>query len=207
MSQGPLQDHKLNRLHQGTARLVIGSLPVSYTETNSPPEESINALITGFTIPGFDLEYEMQFHYKGIVHIPVSEDNSYKGKILAVNVISDDRQENYWALYRYMETIRSGQTGGYPIHDIKGRTYGKDGFYRNRLTYIPRVDIVIPHKNIKMHQRMVFHRCYPAAISEMSVNFNENTPVTFNISFVFGMHTIERYPAPQENTTPMSVLD
>lgn len=207
MSQGPFQDHKLNRLHQGTARLTIGGVPVSFDEPDSPPEESINALITGFTIPGFDIDYATQAHYKGIVHIPISEDNAYKGKILAVNAIADDRQENYWTLYRYMETIRSGQTGGFPAHDIKHRVYGKDGFYRNRLTYIPRIDIVMADDSMQRHQRMIFHRCYPVTISELTINFNDNSPVTFTASFVFSMHTIERYDPPTEDTTPMSVLD
>lgn len=202
-----LQDHKLNRLHQGTARLVIGELPVSNNEWDAPPPESINALITAFTIPSFELEYDIHSHYKGNVHIPVSEDNSYKGKILTVNVICDDRQENYWTMWRYMETIRSGQTGGYPVTDMTHRVYGKDGFYRNRLMYIPRVEIVMADDSMQRHQRLVFHRCYPVTMSDLQIQFNDNSPVTFAISFVFSMQTIERYEPPKEETTPKSVLD
>ena len=206
--KGPIQDHKLNRLHQGTSRLVIGSIPTSFSEEDAPPAESINALITGFTIPGFDLDYEIQSHYKGFVHIPTSEDNSYKGKILAVNVICDDRQENYWTMYRYMETIRSGMTGGFPERSVKDRVYGHDGHYRNRLMYIPRIEIVMADDSMQRHQRMVFHRCFPSALGELQFNFNDNMPVTFAISFVFSMHTIERDKPPEETINPpFSVLD
>lgn len=205
--QGPLQDHKFNKLHQGTCRLHIGYLPVSYDESDSPSEESINALITNYTIPSFQLDYATHSHYKANVHIPISEDNSYSGKILALTAICDDRQTNYWSLWRYMETIRSGRTGGYPIKDNTHRIYGKDGHYRNRLTYIPRVEIIMADDSMQRHQKMVFHRCYPLVLSDLSVSFNEPSPITFNISFLFSMQTIERFDPPMEDTKPMSVID
>lgn len=196
--QGPFQDHKLNRLHQGTARLVIGNIPISFEEHDAPPSESVNALITSFTIPGLELEYETQAHYKSIVHIPVSEDNSYKGKILIVNMILDDRQENYWTIWRYMETIRSGRTGGYPVTELTNRIFGNDKQYRNRLTWIPRIDIVMGDDSNQRHQRLVFHRCYPLTLGELQMNFIDDAPVSVAVGFLFGMSTVERDEPPHE---------
>lgn len=205
----PFLDHKLNRMPQGTARLVIGQIPVSYDvdAKDAPPEESINALITGYTIPGSELEYATHAHYNGVVHIPVSEQNAYRGKVLVVNMISDDRQENYWTLWRYMETIRSGRMGGVPIEEVKHRIFGNDKEYRNRLMYIPRIDIVFADGSMQRHQRIIFHRCFPMVLSEIQMNFNDPSPVTFTASFVFSNHTIERYDAPNETSDPMDVLD
>lgn len=208
----PFQDHKLNRLPQGTARINIGQIPVSYDVdeldgNSAPPEESINALITGFTIPGSELDMATQCHYNGIVHIPTSEQNAYKGKVVVINMICDDRQENYWTLWRYMETIRSGSMGGYPIEDIKNRVFGNDKKYRNRLMYIPRIEIIMADGSMQRHQRIIFHRCFPIILSEIQMTFNEPTPVTFSVSFLFSNHTIKRYDAPKEDTDPMDVLD
>lgn len=205
----PFLDHKLNRMPQGTARLVIGQMPVSYDvdEKDAPPEESVNGLITNFTIPGAELEYATHSHYNGIVHIPISEQNAYKGKVLVVNMIADDRQENYWTIWRYMETIRSGRMGGFPIEEIKHRIFGNDKEYRNRLMYIPRIDIVAADGSMQRHQRFIFHRCFPMVLSEIQMNFNDPSPVTFTVSFLFSNHTIERYDKPIEDTDPMDVLD
>jgi hypothetical protein len=206
--QGPLPDHNYNRLHQGAARIVIGELPVSYAESDAPPSESINSSITQFSIPGLDLNYQTDFNYKGHVHIPMTEDNEYKNKLLVVTMIADDRQENYWTLHRYMETIQSGETDGYPIEDTDHRIYGHDKQYRNRLTYIPTINIVMADDSMQKHQTLSFQRCYPLVISDLQMNFIEPAPVTFTISFVYSIKTILREEPPHEGPEkPLSVLD
>ena len=207
-------DHKQNRLYQGTSKITIGNIPVAYkTDTdendiNSPPEETINGLITSFTVPGVELEYDTHSHYNAIVHIPVSEQNAYKGKVLAVNMILDSRQENYWTLWRYMETIRSGSMDGYPIEDINNRVFGHDKKYRNRLMYIPRIDIITGTNYLQTQQRMIFHRCFPLILSELPTTFTEQAPATFTISFLFSNLTIERQkPHEEENVEPKDVID
>ena len=205
---GPVLDHVPNRLHQGTSRIIIGLMPVSYDQDNAPPPETVNANITGFTIPSFDLKYATQSHYKANVHIPVSEDNSYDGKLVVVQMIADDRYENYWTLWRYMQTIRTGSTDGFPVTDKTDRVFGNDGHYRNRLTWIPRIDIVQADDSQQRHQRMVFMRCYPLVLSELSMNNDAADPVKFTMSFIFSNIDIVRDPPPSSETgAPPSVLD
>lgn len=202
MVEGPFLDHNPGRLHQGTARCSIGLMPVSYEQEDAPPSESINASITAFVAPGLELKYVRDGSYKALVHIPVTEDNAYYDKVLTVNMICDDRQENYWALHRYMETIQSGQTNGYPIEDVNHRVNGRDGHYRNRVTYIPRVDIVMADDSYQKHQTIRFQRCYPAKIDDLQLNFGNPDPVTFVVHFIYTFKKIIREEPPSKSIVP-----
>ena len=202
MAGRPIQDHNFNRLHQGTCRCVIGALPVSYDQADAPPEEAMNALITGFVSSGLDLKYEKDGSYKGIVHIPISEDNAYFDKLLTINMIADGRMENYWTLRRYMRTIQSGQTNGYPITDHTDRVWSFDNIYRNRLTWIPRIDIIFADDSFQKSQTLRFYRGYPKAISDLSLDFKSAEPVTFNITFLYSFEEIIREKPPSEDIIP-----
>jgi hypothetical protein len=204
MADGPALDHNLNRLHQGTARCIIGSMPVSYTQDDAPPSVAINASITAFRAPGLELKYVTDASYKGIVHIPVTEDNAYFGKALTITMISDDRSENYFAFHRYMETL---QRKTFPIEDTDHRIYSFDRTYRNRLAYIPRIDIVVADDSMQKHQTIRFERCYPLLEDELKFDFQKPSPVVFTQSFVYSWREIIREIPPTENTTPIGVVD
>jgi hypothetical protein len=107
------------------------------------------------------LKYKTDGNYRALVHIPIQEDNEYNEKVLTITMICDDRMENYWAINRYMETIQSGPRDAYPIEDKKHRVYGNDGYYRNRRTWIPYIDIHMADDSYQKYQIIRFHRCYP----------------------------------------------
>jgi len=205
MTDGPFLDHNLNRLHQGTARCTIGSLPVSYQEEDAPPSVTINANITAFVAPGLELKYTIDASYLALVHIPTTEDNAYFNKVLTINMICDDRQENYWALHRYMETIQRGNRGGVPIEDTDHRVYAFDRKYRNRLTWIPVIDIHMSDDSFQKHQTIRFERCYPLSLANLDLNFLDPSPVTFTAGFVYTNKTILRDSPPQEHTIPRGI--
>ena len=205
--EGPFLDHNLTRLHQGTSRCVIGLMPVSYEQDDAPSSETINANITGFITPGLELKYVIDGSYKALVHIPVTEDNAYYDKLLSIGMICDGRQENYWALHRYMETIMSGQTNGYPIEDTNHRVYGGDGHYRNRRTFIPRIDIIMADDSHQKHQTVRFERCYPVKIDDLPLHFKSPDPVTFSFHVNYTSKRIIREEPPRENTKPLGVTD
>lgn len=205
MTEGPFLDHNLNRLHQGTARCVMGMLPVSYDQDDAPPWAAINGMITDFVCPGLELKYERDGSYKGIVYIPVTEDNEYYEKVLSINMICDDRQENYWNLHRYMETIQSGETNGYPITDTDHSVYGNDKKYRNRKMYIHRIDIVMADDSHQKHQTVRFERCFPIKLEDMKLNFQTPDPVTFSFHTMYTSKRIIREDPPQRDTVPKGV--
>ena len=208
MNIGPVLDHIPNRLHEGTARISIGLMPVSYDQVDSPPQETVNASITGFKISEFDLKYATQAHYKAVVHIPVSEDNAYDNKLIVVQMIADSRLENYWNLWRYMQTIRTGFTDGFPITDKNDRVYGNNKSYRNRLTWIPRIDIIQGDDSLQTHQRTIFRRCYPLVLSELNMDFQDSNPVKFSISFIFSNVEVVRNAPPSSGTgAPPNVIE
>ena len=208
MSRSPVQDHNLGRMHQGNFLCTIGSLPVSYEQTDAPPEEAINGSINSFIVTGLDLRYEKDSSYKATVHIPVTEDNYYYDKVLTINMIADDRLENYYALRRYMRTIQSGQTNGFPITELTDRVRGFDGVYRNRLTWIPQIDIKAADDSKQKHQTFRYMRCYPTAISDINAEFKGPDPVTFMISFIFSYEEMIREVPPNEDTVPpIGVID
>lgn len=189
----------IGRQHQGTARCEIGKIPMSFTDTDSPVFETVNASITTFSSPGLTLQYATDYNFKAIVHIPLTEDNEYYNKVLTINMICDDKQENYFTLHRYMETIQSGQTGGYPTTDKTHRVYGLDGFYRNRLMYIPKIDIIMADDSLEKQQIIRFERCFPLELTNLDMSFNEPTPVTFNITFNYSNKELIRTAS---STTP-----
>ena len=205
--EGPFLDHHLTRLHQGTSRCVIGLMPVSHENPDAPSSEVINANITGFIAPSFQLQYVTDGSYKGLVHIPVTEDNAFYDKILSIGMICDGRQENYWALFRYMKTIQSGQTNGFPIEDKTHRIYGFDNHYRNRVSYIPYIDIIMSDDSYQKHQTIRFGRCFPLHIDQIDLHFKSPDPVTFSAHFIFTTEDIVREDPPKENTTPLGVTD
>jgi len=208
MTDGPFLDHNPNRLHQGTARCVIGLMPVSYEQENAPPSETINANIKAFIAPELELKYAIDGSYKGLVHIPITEDNAYYDKVLSIDMICDGRQENYWALHRYMETIQSGMTNGFPIMDTNHRVYGNDRRYRNRVMYIPRIDIIMADDSFQKHQTVRFGRCKPIRLDSLKLNFGNPDPVTFSVSFVYTTREIIRELPPSEDIVPpIGVVD
>lgn len=204
---GPLLSRNIGRLHQGTARCTIGPMPVSYDQVDAPPSETINGNITAFVAPGLSLKYKTDGSYRALVHIPVQEDNEYNEKVLTITMICDDYMENYWAINRYMETIQSGQRDAYPIADRKHRIFGNDGHYRNRLTWIPYIDIHMADDSHQKHQIIRFQRCYPIELEQLSLNFLGTDPVKFTVSFIYSLRTIERLAPPEENTTPSCIAN
>ena len=207
MTRTVFQDHNLNRLHQGTARCVIANLPVSYEEEDAPPGEAINAVITSFTSTGMSLRYVTDGNYKANVHIPITEDNLYYDKVLTITMISDDRQENYWNFFRYMQTIQSGSTKpAFPILNTRDRVYGLDSHYRNRVTWIPYIDIVMADDSMQKHQTIRFERCYPTELSDLNLNFLGPEPVTFTISFIYSLQSIYREKPPHPDSIPACVV-
>ncbi len=195
---GPLLDRNLGRLHQGTARCEIGPIPVSYDETDAPSFEAVNGNITAFVAPGLSLKYKLDGNYKAYVHIPITEDNEYYDKLLTITMICDDRMENYWNLHRYMQTIQSGATDAFPAQNLKHRVYGQDGFYRNRRTYIPYINIHMADDSYQKHQIVKFERCFPLELEQLSMNFMGQDPVKFTVSFVYSKLTVERQAPPNE---------
>jgi hypothetical protein len=184
----------LGRQHQGTSRCEIGKIPMSFNDDDSPVFETVNASITTFSTPGLTLQYATDHNFKSIVHIPLTEDNEYYNKVLTINMICDDRQENYFTLHRYMETIQSGQTGGYPTREKNHRVYGLDGFYRNRTMYIPKIDIIMADDSLEKQQIIRFERCFPLELSNIDMTFGEPSPVTFNITFLYSNKELIRTP-------------
>jgi hypothetical protein len=209
--RGPIQDHNLNKLVQGTCRINIGDIPISFDEYDSPPIESINANVKGFKAPGLSLKYASEYAYKAKTHVSVTEDNEYQDAILTVEMFMDDRMENYWTLHRYMETIMSGETGGWTSKDFNDQPYGFDGRYRNRLMYIPIIDITMADPSYQMHQTLRFSRCFPTRLEDISMSFPDSvTPVTFAVSFLFGKREIIRtnpYAPSEDQVPPRSVVN
>ena len=202
MTAEPIQVQNFSRMHQGTCRCVIGHLPVSYEQEDAPPEEAMNAMITGFVASGLELKYVLDGHYKANVHIPITEDNQYFDKLITINMIADGRMENYWTLRRYMRTIQSGATNGYPITEPTHRVRLFDGIYRNRLMWIPRIDIIFADDSYQKSQTMRFYRCFPTSIGDLNLDFKSPEPVNFNISFVYDFEEILREPPPSEDIVP-----
>ncbi len=194
-------------VHQGYLRCRIGSLPVSYDQTNdsndptqaqsAPASEVINANISDYVFTGMKIRYVKEHHYKFVTYIPVQEDNEYDD-ILTINMLCDNFYENYWALHRYLETIQSGQTDAFPILDMNNRIYGYDHRYRNRLSYIPFIDIHCGDDTGREHQILRFERCRGEGLSSPQITPGHIDTIKFTASFKFENIRIIRLPDPNE---------
>lgn len=197
----PILDHTLNRLHQGSSRITISDIPISYQQGDAPARETINAMITSFVCPGLELRYAVEASYKAMVHIPMTEHNEYNQKILSVNMICDDRQENYWSIRRYMDTLQKG-FAAYPDLNLNSAVYDHNGNYKQRTTFIPIIDITMADGSMQTHQIIRFKRCFPLNLSDLQLDFKEPVPVNFMVSFIYSDVETIRFPAPSSEIIP-----
>jgi hypothetical protein len=197
--------NNLGILHQGKARIEIGPLPVSYLEEDAPPEEAINANITSFTLPGLDLSYKAVHGYKHMVYMPDAEDNGFEGKTFSVKMLGDQVLENWYAIHRYMQTIKSYDEQGYPIRDLQDRVFGHDRLYRNNLMYVPYVFIHLGDDSMQKHTIVHFDRCWIKTLGDIDINFQSNSPIGFNLTFLYELIHVKRMKKPQPFTIPECV--
>lgn len=193
-------------VHQGFWRCRIGPLPVSWHDEQmdkadtarphtAPPPEMVNALIKTYICSGLSESFDFENHYKFRTRIPTQEDNQYDDTI-TITMLADQGYENWWGLHRYMETVMSGRTDAFPITNRFHRIYGLDGRYRNRLTWIPYVDIHCADDNSQERMIVRFERCRIAKLSDLQPNPGSVEPVSFNISVLYELKRIIRLPDP-----------
>lgn len=199
-------------VHQGFWRMRIGQLPVSYNEKRTsvtqpfttPAPETVNGLIQNFICPGLSATFAKESHYKFVTNIPTTEDNQYE-KVITVTMLCDNRYENYWAIDRYMTTVQSGQTNGEPIENVYHPVYGIDKRYRNRLTYIPYIDIHAADDVAQEYMIFRFERCRIAELSDLNVKPGAIDVVSFNLSIKYEIRRLIRLPDPNELMTAICV--
>ena len=192
-------------VHQGFLRLRISELPVNYQERRksvtepytTDAQETINANIKDWVCPGLSCSLAKEGHYKFVTRIPTQEDNQYDDTI-TVNMLADNRWENYWAINRYMEVVQSGQTDADPVRDVRHRVYGIDQRYRNRLTYIQWIDMHFADDVAQEYMVVRLERCRFAALSAMSLKPGTIEPASFNLTINYEIRRIIRMPDPNE---------
>lgn len=192
-------------VHQGFLRLRISELPVNYQERRksvtepytTDAQETINANIKDWVCPGLSCSLAKEGHYKFVTRIPTQEDNQYDDTI-TVNMLADNRWENYWAINRYMEVVQSGQTDADPVRDVRHRVYGIDQRYRNRLTYIQWIDMHFADDVAQEYMVVRLERCRFAALSSMSLHPGTIEPASFNLTINYEIRRIIRMPDPNE---------
>lgn len=192
-------------VHQGFLRCRISELPVNYQETRksvtepytTDAQETINANIKDWVCPGLTCALEKEGHYKFVTRIPKQEDNQYDDTI-TVNMLADNRWENYWAINRYMDVVQSGQTDANPVRDVLHRVYGIDKRYRNRLTYIQWIDLHFADDVAQEYMVIRLERCRFAALGAMSLKPGSIEPASFNLSINYEIRRIIRMPDPND---------
>ncbi len=192
-------------VHQGFLRLRISELPVNYQERRksvtepytTDAQETINANIKDWVCPGLSCSLAKEGHYKFVTRIPTQEDNQYDDTI-TVNMLADNRGENYWAINRYMDVVQSGQTDADPVRDVRHRIYGIDHRYRNRLTYIQWIDMHFADDVAQEYMVVRLERCRFAALSAMSLKPGTIEPASFNLTINYEIRRIIRMPDPNE---------
>ena len=203
-------DRRLSRspapVHGGFWRLRIGPIPVSWEDDahdaefttvphTAPPPEITNALIQKYNCPGLSIKYAPEGHYKFVTNIPIQEDNEYE-KTFQVTMLCDNWYENWWAFHRYMDTVMSGRTGGFPEQDPEHRIYGLDRTYRNRLTFIPYIEMHAADDCAQEHMIVRFERCRLTDLGDLQPQLRGVDPLPFSITVKYEIKRIIRLPDP-----------
>ena len=203
-------------VHMGFWRCRIGPLPVSYEDEagdaqfttvphTAPPPEITNALIKSFNCTGLSESFEKEAHYKFVTRIPTQEDNQYDDSF-TITLLCDNWYENWWAFHRYMETVMSGQTGGFPIENRDHRVYGIDKSYRNRLTFIPYIELHAADDAAQEHMIVRFERCRITKLSDMDVSRPGSAdPLPFSLTIQYEIKRIIRLPDPNDMMSAICV--
>ena len=104
-----------------------------------------------------------------------------------------------------METVMSGLTDAYPIMNPNHRIYGLDHRYRNRLTFIPYIDIHCADDNSQERMIVRFKRCRMTALSDLQPNPGAIDPVQFNMTVLYELKEIIRLPDPNSMMSAICV--
>lgn len=195
-------------VHQGFWRLRIGPLPVSYEDDiydrqfstkphTAPAPEIVNALIKDYVCPGMQESFEIEHHYMFKTRIPTTEDNQYDNTI-TITLLADNYYENWWALHRYMDTVMNFTRNGHPVENINHRVYGIDGWYRNRLTFIPYIDMHAADDCAQEHMIVRFERCRIESLGDLQIKPGSIDPISFNLTIKYELRRIIRLPDPND---------
>lgn len=199
--QGPMPDHVYNYMPDGTGLCSIADIPINFEESDGAVSSvSLNALISTFTVEGFNLNFTKEHHFASVIHLPVQVENDFDGTF-KIKMILDDRMDNWWTLYRYGRTLMA-PADGHPQPDNRARPF-RQGAYAQRRATIPYIEVRMGDGSLEMLNVFKFKRCYLKSLGSLPQNFGSQSMVTFDAIFTYD--NIDMIRVEQDPSLPVSV--
>jgi hypothetical protein len=171
--QGPNPTRVGNILPEGTGTCYISNIPIDFSaESGAVSSESLNLMISSFSIHGFSVNTVKEGHFAVRVTMPVNIENAFKGSF-TTNIVIDDELDNYWTLYRYARTLISPMDA-FPITDKTMKPH-LAGAYANRRMYINHIGVEVGDSNLELRNVYLFKRCYITNFGDIDFSFPAGT--------------------------------
>lgn len=195
--QGPLPNHAYNSMPIGTGLCVIGDIPINFSEESGAVSSiSLNININSFGIDGLEMDFEKEYHFGSVIHIPIKVENDFNGQV-SISMILDDRMDNWYTLYRYGRTLLS-TADGHPENTGASRPFRQNA-YAQRRAYIPYIEVRMGDGSEELRNVFKFKHCYLKSLGKLPVTFGSEGMVTFDASFVYDDIEMKRLDINEEN--------
>lgn len=201
--QGPLPNHAYNKMPLGTGLCVIGDIPINFDkDSGAVSSMSLNVNLTSFSIAGLSINFEKEYHFASLIHIPIMVENDFSGT-MTTKMILDDQMDNWWTLYRYGRTLMS-IGDGVPQPNREERPFRQNA-YAQRRAYIPYIEVRVGDGSEELRNVFKFEHCYLKDLGSLPMNFGSEGMATFDATFTYDNISMERIEIDPEK--PISVGD
>jgi hypothetical protein len=188
-----------NKLRKDRFLLVL-SLPDSLRKINSKftrDEDSINlntmqfsvygATIPEIVIPQVDIIYGGQSYAQSSFHRPLWEP-------VTVNFTVDNRMNNYWVIYSWLNLLNDAETG---IYDPKNLTNRPAELKNIKPTidsiaeYSTDISIFLLDEYDKRVVEFVFKKAFPTSLGGMNLNYRTSDEIETSFTFAYSQFIVK----------------
>ena len=188
-----------NKLRKDRFLLVL-SLPDTLKKINSKftrDEDSINlntmqfsvygATIPEIVIPQVDILYGGQTYAQSSFHRPLWEP-------VTVNFTVDNRMNNYWVIYSWLNLLNDAETG---IYDPKNLTNRPAELKNIKPTidsiaeYSTNISIFLLDEYDKRVVEFVFKKAFPTSLGGMNLNYRTSDEIETSFTFAYSQFIVK----------------
>jgi hypothetical protein len=188
-----------NKLRKDRFLLVL-SLPDSLRKINSKftrDEDSINlntmqfsvygATIPEIVIPQVDIIYGGQSYAQSSFHRPLWEP-------VTVNFTVDNRMNNYWVIYSWLNLLNDAETGIYDPKNLTNRPAELKNIkpsIESIAEYSTNISIFLLDEYDKRVVEFVFKKAFPTSLGGMNLNYRTSDEIETSFTFAYSQFIVK----------------
>jgi hypothetical protein len=188
-----------NKLRKDRFLLVL-SLPDSLRKINSKftrDEDSINlntmqfsvygATIPEIVIPQVDILYGGQTYAQSSFHRPLWEP-------VTVNFTVDNRMNNYWVIYSWLNILNDAETGIYDPKNLANRPAELKNIkpdIESIAEYSTDISLFLLDEYDKRVVEFVFKKAFPTSLGGMNLNYRTSDEIETSFTFAYSQFIVK----------------